>query len=254
MAAHQLPVRNSSSLLAKLLPGINTEHKMDSARRIESISYAESPTSSPSETPRKDRDVDLEEYEEQKDEEIEYSSKRSGLRKPKVNNSLRAQENVYTTPQRPRKKRRSALEDLIGGDLTPVVSDRVAIRQEIASVTAAQRDRFLIMKKDFWLPLLPPNNYVRKLVEKHSGLKEAELANLPSVTPYKEIEIQPRGIVATMKPYQLSGLSFMLYLHKNVHPPSYNSRLNERVFPHHLCFLILHMLIERVSGSFWYSW
>jgi SWI/SNF-related matrix-associated actin-dependent regulator of chromatin subfamily A member 5 len=74
----------------------------------------------------------------------------------------------------------------------------------------------LVEKKEFWLPLLPPHNYVKKLVEKHERMSAAELAALPTSTPYVEIETQPRGVKATMKPYQLSGLSFMLYLHRNV--------------------------------------
>ncbi len=75
-------------------------------------------------------------------------------------------------------------------------------------------------KKDLFLPLLPiEHNYVKKLVEKHERMTPEELAQLPTITPYKEIETQPRGITATMKPYQLSGLSFMMYLHHNVCTP-----------------------------------
>lgn len=100
--------------------------------------------------------------------------------------------------------------------MTPVVSDRIAVRQEIATVTAARRNRFFVEKKDYFLPLLPPgNNYVKRLVEKHEALKPAEKAKMPTVTPYEEIETQPKGIIATMKPYQLSGLSFLVYLHRN---------------------------------------
>lgn len=99
--------------------------------------------------------------------------------------------------------------------LTPVVSSRVAVRQEIASVTAAKRNRFFVEKKDYFLPLLPANNYVRKLVEKHEALSPQEKAMVPATIPYEEIESQPKGINATMKPYQLSGLSFMVYLHRN---------------------------------------
>lgn len=199
---------------------------MDLSRRVRPISYAESEASSPSTTPQKhrvfDQAVDHEDYVDEKGDEIEYSSRRSGLRKPQTNTSLRAQENAYVTPKQSRRKKRSALEELVGGDLTPVVSDRVAIRQEIASVTAARRDRFLVEKKEFWLPLLPPRNHVRKLVERHEQLTDSELARLPKITPYEEIEAQPNGITATMKPYQLSGLSFMVYLHRNVRnvPPS----------------------------------
>ena len=66
------------------------------------------------------------------------------------------------------------------------------------------------------LPLLPQNNHVRKLIEKHEQLSEAERSKLHQVTPYEEIEEAPRGILATMKPYQLSGLSFLVFLHRNV--------------------------------------
>jgi SWI/SNF-related matrix-associated actin-dependent regulator of chromatin subfamily A member 5 len=156
------------------------------------------------------------------DEVIEYAIPSRGLRPRRKNKSVKALENAYTSPKRPQPKRgvRNAISDLIGADigldLTPVVSARVAIRQEIASKTASYRDRFLVENKAFWLPLLPHHNYVKKLVEKHEHMSTAELAKLPKITPYKEIEMQPRGIKATMKPYQLSGLSFMLYLHRNV--------------------------------------
>jgi SWI/SNF-related matrix-associated actin-dependent regulator of chromatin subfamily A member 5 len=97
-----------------------------------------------------------------------------------------------------------------------MISKRAAIRQDIESHTKAFRDRFLLQKKDYWLPLLPENNYVRKLIEKHEQLSADELSKLPSASPYEEIETQPHGVKATMKPYQLSGLSFMMYLHRNV--------------------------------------
>lgn len=42
-----------------------------------------------------------------------------------------------------------------------------------------------------------------------------ESASLPPIVPYEQLKTQPRGIRATMKPYQLSGLSFMVYLHRN---------------------------------------
>lgn len=100
--------------------------------------------------------------------------------------------------------------------MTPVVSDRVAVREEIASTTAKKRNRFFVEKKDYFLPLLPAgHNYIKKLVEKHDALTDAEKARESQVVPYAEIETQPKGIKAAMKPYQLSGLSFMMYLHHN---------------------------------------
>jgi len=158
----------------------------------------------------------------QDDDTIEYAaSSRRSLRERRPNMSLKATENVFDSLSRPRAKRSNGISDLVGADIggpnmTPVVSKRVAIRQEIASQTAAYRNRFFVEKKEFWLPLLPPHNYVKKLVEQHSRMSPAELAKLPTITPYQEIERQPRGITAVMKPYQLSGLSFMVYLHRNV--------------------------------------
>jgi hypothetical protein len=249
--AHQPLVRRTtaSSILAKFLPGVRTEHKMDTQRGDKGlraktpVKYAESETSSaPMYTPASQRYIDLTDNDSADDEEAEFQivhppqppkpqqdeavieyarPSRAGLRARKPNMSLKASENAFNSLGRARPKKSDYISDLVGADvssldLTPVVSKRVAIRQEIASKTAAYRNRFLIDKKDFWLPLLPPHNYVRKLVENHEQLPPAEIAKLPTVAPYEEIERQPRGIKAVMKPYQLSGLSFMVYLHRNV--------------------------------------
>jgi SWI/SNF-related matrix-associated actin-dependent regulator of chromatin subfamily A member 5 len=191
------------------------------ARRVKPpISYAESEgseTQSPFNTPHSQKKV-LDVEEDDEDDEIQFTTSRSrpGLRERKPNRSLKFLENGEKTTKRPRSsKRKSAIEELVGRDLTPVVSQRVAIRQEIATKTAANRNRFFVEKKDFWLPLLPPNNYVRKLVEKDAQLSAKERSKQPSATPYEEIENQPKGVKAVMKPYQLSGLSFLVYLQKN---------------------------------------
>lgn len=86
-----------------------------------------------------------------------------------------------------RKKPRNAIADLVGADIdselsfTPVVSKRQAIRKDIENHTKAYRDAFLLEKKDYWLPLLPHNNYIRKLADKHSKLTPEEISRLPSV-------------------------------------------------------------------------
>jgi SWI/SNF-related matrix-associated actin-dependent regulator of chromatin subfamily A member 5 len=95
------------------------------------------------------------------------------------------------------------------------VSDRLAVRHEIATKTSNKRNRFLVENKNHFLPLLPANNHVKKLADKFAALTEQERAKLPSTTPFQEIELQPKGITATMKPYQLSGLSFMVWLYRN---------------------------------------
>jgi hypothetical protein len=222
----------ASNLLAKFLPGASIQHKLDAQRSPENSPSRprNSPSSSEStktpemntyETPPKNRMADLVK-DDKEDDLIVYSAKpQRRLRERKQNMSLKAQENteIYTSRSRPRKAVSNAVTDLIGADelsFSPVVSQRVAIRQEIANKTAANRNRFFVDKKEFLLPLLPPNNYVRKLVEKHDRLTPEEVSKLSSITPYEEIASQPRGVLASMKPYQLSGLSFMVYLHRNV--------------------------------------
>ena len=75
-----------------------------------------------------------------------------------------------------------------------MLSRRAAIRKDIEDHTKAFRDAFLLEKKDYWLPLLPENNYIRKLAEKHQGLSSEEVSNSPVVSPYTEIETQPKGV------------------------------------------------------------
>ena len=130
----------------------------------------------------------------------------------------------------------------------PLLTSRQAIRHVIATETAVKRANFFRAKKDYFLPLLPEVNYVQKLVNKREdGLAEGKdggetqedlaesVLDEQEISPYVHITEQPRGYVmiaeptvktselticyssvrATMKPYQLTGLSFLLYLHKN---------------------------------------
>ncbi|OBT56845.1 hypothetical protein VE04_02894, partial [Pseudogymnoascus sp. 24MN13] len=98
----------------------------------------------------------------------------------------------------------------------PPVTDRVAVRQEIENTTAAKRRRFFIEKKDYFLPLLPTeHNYIKKLVDMEKESTAEERAKKGGSIAYEELKVQPRGVKATMKSYQLSGLSFLVYLHRN---------------------------------------
>ncbi|KFY68354.1 hypothetical protein V496_01151 [Pseudogymnoascus sp. VKM F-4515 (FW-2607)] len=98
----------------------------------------------------------------------------------------------------------------------PPVTDRVAVRQEIENTTAAKRRRFFIEKKDYFLPLLPTeHNYIKKLVDAEKESTAGEQSKKDSSVAYEELKTQPRGVKATMKSYQLSGLSFLVYLHRN---------------------------------------
>ena len=214
--------RTASALLAKFLPGASPSHKKDQQRSPVPIYHtmlpADSSNSSPSTPqPSKGNNIIDGDDEDEADEEITFTNgRRSGLRQRKPNTSLKALENIEMTPRRSHQKKKSAIEGLVGGDLTPVVSQRVAVRLEIAGKTAASRNQFFIEKGEYWLPLLPENNYIRKLLEKHALLSPVDVMALPQISEYQEIEKQPKGIRAVMKPYQLSGLSFMVYLHKNV--------------------------------------
>jgi SWI/SNF-related matrix-associated actin-dependent regulator of chromatin subfamily A member 5 len=83
---------------------------------------------------------------------------------------------------------------------------RNRLRDDIAQKTKAKANNFLVAKKDYFLPLLPPNNQITKLVASH---------NAKPIVEYEELKEQPKGVTATMKPYQLSGLSYMVHLHNN---------------------------------------
>lgn len=107
-------------------------------------------------------------------------------------------------------------DDLNDYALTPVASGRRAVRNAIQNVTAAKRDRFFVENKDYFLPLLPEANHISKLAARmRSAHVEESSDKAPATIPYEQIEAQPKGIVATMKPYQLSGLSFLVYLFRN---------------------------------------
>ncbi|KAK6007941.1 hypothetical protein QM012_004755 [Aureobasidium pullulans] len=87
---------------------------------------------------------------------------------------------------------------------------RNRIREEIATTTKAKRDAFLIHHKDYFLPLLPPNNYISKLLQADNRHQ--------AYVPYALLSKQPAGVVANMKPYQLTGLSFLANMYENAMP------------------------------------
>ena len=218
----------ASSLFSKLLPGVQTKHKMELATAPgdtivvdTSSSFSTSNSSTSFEVPSTQSAFNYThsgqdeagDREEQDDSSILYTPlSKSGrrLRERKTNMSLKALENGDSPRKRSQsenKKKGNAIAELTVEDmdelsLTPVISSRVAIRKEIEDNTAVKRNRFLVEKRDYWLPLLPSNNHVRKLLEKHQRLSEAEISRIPSLAEYEEIERQPQGIKATMKPYQ----------------------------------------------------
>ncbi|KAJ4983001.1 ISWI chromatin-remodeling complex ATPase ISW2 [Stagonosporopsis vannaccii] len=83
---------------------------------------------------------------------------------------------------------------------------RARLRADIERKTKAKANDFIVANKEYFLPLLPDTNNVSKLVAHHKA---------KPVVEYEELLEQPKGVVAIMKPYQLSGLSFMVYLYNN---------------------------------------
>lgn len=83
---------------------------------------------------------------------------------------------------------------------------RNRLRDDIANQSKVKANNFFIANKDYFLPLLPRNNYISKLVSRGSA---------EPVVEYEELKNQPVGVTATMKPYQLSGLSYLVHLYNN---------------------------------------
>lgn len=86
-----------------------------------------------------------------------------------------------------------------------VMTARGRVRNDMVN-TKIRRDNFLSAHAQFLLPLLPRHNYI------------ANLTQQSAVIPYKDVHSQPRGITATLKPYQLTGLSFLVHLFQNGMP------------------------------------
>lgn len=90
---------------------------------------------------------------------------------------------------------------------------RGQIRQDIALHTKPKRDAFYLAHKDIFLPLLPQNNYIVKL--QRSLATGDQNLEVPDIVPFEALATQPRGVTATMKPYQLEGLSFVANMYEN---------------------------------------
>lgn len=94
-----------------------------------------------------------------------------------------------------KKLKDEVFSDAIEGVGVPNLTARQAIRHTIATETAKKRARFLIAKKDYFLPVLPEQNYVQKLLDAET--QEDEQLGSSSVqegiVPYEELEEQPKG-------------------------------------------------------------
>jgi len=119
----------------------------------------------------------------------------------------------YASPKRPKKskkksagsktsKLRSDLANKLKG--AKEETERSRIHGEIAELTEPRRKAFLFANKEYFLPLLPTGNYFSKV-----SPPDRDIA-LSSAAP-----VQPEGVTAVMKDYQLEGLAFLVYMHNN---------------------------------------
>jgi SWI/SNF-related matrix-associated actin-dependent regulator of chromatin subfamily A member 5 len=88
---------------------------------------------------------------------------------------------------------------------------RGKVHEDIAAHTKPKRDAFYLANKDYFLPLLPETSYIDKLQRIQDMSDESEV----EVTAYESLKQQPDGVTAVMKPYQLEGLSYLVWLHNN---------------------------------------
>jgi SWI/SNF-related matrix-associated actin-dependent regulator of chromatin subfamily A member 5 len=121
----------------------------------------------------------------------------------------------------PRRSARNRTSDILGSDTLPQLpppptkrrapppkldTTRARLRDDIAQKTKVKANNFLVANRKSFLPLLPKQNYISRLVT--SGHPD-------SIVEYRRLQEQPKGVTATMKPYQLDGLSFLVHLHNN---------------------------------------
>jgi len=81
-------------------------------------------------------------------------------------------------------------------------------RYELSTEVARRQNIFFLKHRELIEPLLGERNYISKLPQSADEHSE-------DMIPYKKLEAQPDGICATMKPYQLAGLSFLIWLNAN---------------------------------------
>ena len=193
-------------------------------RRKERISYHISDNSDTQEshsaagstfsTPQKSRKnllneiIDLEdefESEPAKTPPPRVSSAGHALRQPQdLHLSLRAQENGDKKGVKRRRRSKNALRKstIISMGKKPSAaptSARHEIRKEIATETARKRANFFVAKKDYFLPLLPGNNHITRLVEERI---ESQEGDKDLSVPYVALEHQPRRYALTRSAVQ----------------------------------------------------
>ncbi|KAK3677928.1 hypothetical protein LTR78_002023 [Recurvomyces mirabilis] len=243
-----LAVAPSPPRLSDLLKAFGAQKAPDSARRMQRLStgrdarpraavnYAESngdstPDSSPrsissfedplssrtSLLPNSHDDSEESDDELQSADVVQVAPQRTGTRElpARSTRSLIS----YGTPKKKISKKQAAAAkkrrstsllklDTVASAQTQPQTARGRIRQDILDHTRPKREAFLLAKQDLFLPVLPATNYITKLRQSRPEDSGVEVINGRTIE-------QPMGVLATMKPYQLEGLSFLLKMHDN---------------------------------------
>ena len=134
---------------------------------------------------------------------------------------LRQSDRALSNADRPRKKHRKlfrATQSLLSQKLqVRPKTQRVEVRNAATKETTRKRNNFLLAHKDIFLPLLPDHNHISKLADQANQQMGDDTAGKEDSleVPYEVLSQQPLGVKATMKPYQLLGLSFLVYMFRN---------------------------------------
>lgn len=158
-----------------------------------------SPSPTPFETPEKSKRsqvVDLIEDDDDIDELAldtspppRLTSAGHSLRRLRL--TVKAKENKVVSMVKSRRRRKKTRAKPRSDPMhTTNVTARIEIRNSIATRTASMRYNFLAAKKDYFLPLLPADNQIHKLIEKLSLNGE-----VVSFHEYVELDEQPKGYV-----------------------------------------------------------
>ncbi|KAK0799321.1 hypothetical protein LTR75_009301, partial [Friedmanniomyces endolithicus] len=185
----------------------------------QSASSFEDPVSSRTSIPPESRvnsDEESSEDELHSQDVIQVPQRQSGTRVLPAR-STRSRVSYASPKKKPKKKSskkaksksKSHANQLPTSDTVKIATARGALRQGYIDHTKPKRDTFLIVNKKYFLPLLPDRNYIAKL----AGLQAQGTER--SMVEYTAIHEQPSGITATLKPYQLTGLSFLVHMYKN---------------------------------------
>ena len=107
-----------------------------------------------------------------------------------------------------KKSGKKSKRSILTSDTKKTTTARSNLRQEYLDHTKPKRDAFLVANKEYFLPLLPERNYINKLTRETGP-------QLTQTIQYAALNEQPSGVTATLKPYQLDGLSFLVHMYNN---------------------------------------